>query len=114
MKLVPKSDAYRRASVEADLARSSFFLALGRARSRLHPRALKQDAQDKIVQAAHDAQEATVKAVREHPVITGGTFAVVLAILFRRPIWMAVGKGRDLWARTRQSRQDSEDTGDEQ
>lgn len=86
MKLIPRSPAYRRAEVEADLARSSFLLALDRARSRLHPRALKQDIERKISDTANGAKSAAVGTVRNHPFILSGSLAVVIALVFRRPL----------------------------
>ncbi|HKR16348.1 hypothetical protein [Rhizorhapis sp.] len=116
MKLIPRSAAYRRAETEADLARSSFLLALERARNRLNPAALKQDLTRKLAQATDGAQKAAAHSARRHPLITGGTLAVVLGLVFRKPLATLARKtGASLsraW-KARKSAQD-EDTGDEQ
>lgn len=96
MKLVPRSAAYKRAEVEADLARSSFLLALDTARSRLRPGALKQDVERKIGDTVDGAKTAAVETARHHPFILGGTVAVVLALLFRRPLMALSRKARVL------------------
>ena len=96
MKLVPRSPAYRRAEVEADLARSSFLLALDRARSRLHPKSLKHDIDRKINDTADGAKTAAMETARQHPFILGGTAAVVMALLFRRPLMALSRKARVL------------------
>jgi hypothetical protein len=96
MKLVPRSPAYRRAATEANLARSSFLLALDRARSRLHPKALKEDLDRKINDTADRAKSAAVETVRNHPFILGGSLAVVIALLFRRPLLALSIKARVL------------------
>lgn len=86
MKLIPRSPAYRRAQTEAELARSSFLLALDRTRQRLHPAVIKQDLERKISEAAHDTRQAALHTARRHPFITGGTLAIVLGLVFRRPL----------------------------
>lgn len=86
MKLIPRSTAYRRAETEADLARSSFLLALDRTRNRLRPGVIRQDLERKISEAAHGTRQAALHTARSHPFITGGTLAVVLGLVFRRPL----------------------------
>lgn len=96
MKLVPRSAAYRRAEVEADLARSSFLLALDKARSRLRPKSLKQDVDRKINDTADGAKAAAIETARQHPFILGGSLAIVMALLFRRPLMALSRKARVL------------------
>ena len=94
MKLIPRSPAYRRAQTEADLARSSFLLALNRTRQRLHPAVIKQDLERKISEAAHDTRQAAVHTARSHPFITGGALAIVLGLVFRKPLAAFTRKAR--------------------
>ena len=104
MKLIPRSPAYRRAEVEADLARSSFLLALDRARTRLHPRAIRQDVERKVSDAADGAKTAAANTVRKHPFILAGSLAVVIGLVFRRPIWTLSKKARVLLQNAWQAR----------
>jgi hypothetical protein len=96
MRLIPRSATYKRAEVEADLARSSFLLALDKARGRLHPKSLKQDVNQKINDTVDGAKATAMETARQHPFILGGTAAVVMALLFRRPLMALSRKARVL------------------
>ncbi|MBB4640047.1 hypothetical protein [Rhizorhapis suberifaciens] len=109
MKLIPRSPAYRRAETEAELARSSFLLALERARHRLHPSALKQDLERKVSEAAHGTRQAAAHSARSHPFVTGGALAIVLGLVFRRPLAALTRKAKASLSNAWQARRNSGD-----
>lgn len=112
MKLVPRSENYRRAEREAEAARSLFLGRLYEARYRLAPAMLKKDAARQIRQAAEHAKHQAAATARQHPFITGGILTGVIGLLLRRPI-LALSKAagaslRKAW-RARQEKEASDE-----
>jgi hypothetical protein len=79
-------DEYRKATVEAELARARFLSTLDTAKHRLSASRLKARAQAAVVEALQDSGKQARSAVVRHPFALGTAVAAILAFLFRRPL----------------------------
>jgi hypothetical protein len=78
--------AYRAACERADAARGQFLNSANRAKERLSPAALKQDAKDKVSGAARNVTTNLTAKARQRPVATGAAAGAFLLYLCRRPL----------------------------
>lgn len=112
MKLIPKSRAYRKAALETKVAQADFLLSVDKAKARLSPGRLKQDAIRTLKHTAENVQKDAVAGARAHPVITGGVAAAVAALLFRRPL-MALSRKAGVSVRKAWDARKNQETSDE-
>jgi hypothetical protein len=100
-------EEYRKASLEADLARARFLGTLDVAKSRLSASRLKARAQALVVEALQDSGKQARSAVVRHPFALGTALAAIIALIFRRPLAALFKRlyvfGRDKYNSIRQS-----------
>lgn len=86
MKFVPRSSAYRKAELETQVARGDFLRSVDKAKARLSPVRLKDDAVRQLHRTADHMRRDAAEAARKHPLIVGGIAATVVGWIFRKPL----------------------------
>lgn len=86
MKLVPRSSTYRKAELEAKVARGDFLRSVDEAKERLAPGRLKDDAVRQLRQTADNIRQDAIGTVRRHPLLVGGVVATVTGWILRKPL----------------------------
>lgn len=79
-----------RVAQEVEDAKNRLSSSLGVVKQRLAPRALAQEAVDKVKEKANDTAQASVEAVKANPSTAVGVIAAAVLVLFRKPIFGAM------------------------
>ena len=94
-------EEYRAACLRAEEAKAALDIAIGDARARLTPAALKDSAKRRIKSGATATSAAATRTVKRHPIAAASLLSALLLWLFRKPAWALSRtlyvKGRDTY-----------------